>query len=350
MSGIITGMVVATVPLLMLRAISFSRWRLWVLGPVLMVALGVSYNYGIVTFSDLWVLPAHLGMSSALVLTILWIVFGAVARAQGPVSIPGPAWVTAMLMGAAIGEIPAAAVLSAGARNPRGAAKLALASAGGGMMGRLGDPATLILLEGHSQGMLWMAPLGVLLAWLARPSDEDLVHDEPAQPASIAMMIVFVALAAIPGLTFGILIFGILMLGVMAQRRAGQVDIGGSIWQISAVILAVVAVAGGAPEQAAVGLELILETLDWWASPLLVAAAALLTALTDATAMAIVCQSIVGRAMALDPVLIVTPMTMGVAVGGLGPLLVAGALRAGWRLWLAQVSVAIVWGCIWAVW
>jgi hypothetical protein len=316
---------------------------------VLLIALGTAYNYGIVAFSDLWVLPSHLGMSSALLLTILWIIFGAVARAQGPVSIPGPAWVTAMCMGATIGEIPAAAILSAGARHPKGAAKLALACAGGGMIGRLGDPATLILLEGHSQGILWMAPLGVLLAWLARPSGEDLVRAEAAQPVSMAMVVVFVTLAAIPGFTFGILIFGILMLGIVGQRRIGRGGLDGAVWQIAAVILAVLAVAGGAPEQAAFGLELVVETLDWWASPLLVGASALLTALTDATAMAIVCQSIVVRAMALDASLIVTPMAMGVAVGGLGPLLVAGAVRAGWRLWLGQVLVAMVWGCVWAL-
>jgi len=348
MSEIITGMVLATVPLFVLGAVSFTRWRLWAMGPVFLISLIVAATYGIVGWSDLWVLPTGLGMGSSLVLMVLWIVYGAVARTLGPVAIPGPAWLTAILLGAGIGEIPAAAILSAGARTPRGAAKLALAAAGGGLVGRLGDPAMLILLEGHPTAMLSIAPLGFVLAWIARPDVDDLIQPDAADPRRMALVLGIGAVAAIPGLTLGALVFGIIAMGLAAQGRKGHVELGVLAWQITALMLAVLAVAGGAPEQAATGLELIVETLGWWASPLLVGISALLSALSDGTAMAILCQGIVDRAMSLDAQHLVAPMAVGVAVGGLAPLIAAGALKAGWKLWLLQVAVAVGWGCVWA--
>jgi hypothetical protein len=35
-------------------------------------------------------------------------------------------------------------------------------------------------------------------------------------------------------------------------------------------------------------------------------------------------------------------LTAGLAVGGLGPLVVAGALRAGWKRWFLQVVVTVI--------
>ena len=348
MNEIITGMALATVPLFVLGAVSFTRWRLWAVGPVVLVSLIVATTYGIIGWSDLWVLPTGLGMGSSLVLMVLWIVYGAVARTLGPVAIPGPAWVTAMLLGAGIGEIPAAAILSSGARTPKGAAKLALAAAGGGLIGRVGDPAMLILLEGHPSAMLSIAPLGIVLAWMARPDAEDLIQAGAVDARRMALVLGIGLVAAVPGLTVGALVLGIIGMGLAAQGRKGHVELGVLAWQIAALILAILAVAGGAPEQAATGLELFVETLHWWASPLLVAIAALLSALSDGSAMAIVCQAIVDRSMALDAQYLAVPMAVGVAVGGLAPLIAAGALKAGWKLWLIQVGVAVLWGCVWA--
>jgi hypothetical protein len=107
--------------------------------------------------------------------------------------------------------------------------------------------------------------------------------------------------------------------------------------------LALIAIVGGAPEQAATGLEWVQELAGEWGPPVLTLGAALMTALTDATAMSLVGQGIIDRALSLDSPAAVPAMAAGIAVGGLAPLIAARALRAGWRLWLGQILLAVCW-------
>ena len=276
MSSIITAVVAATAPLMGLRLLSGYRWR-WVAGLVLLgVSISVGFGLGILGIEDLWVVPLGVGMGESLLLTLLWILFGAVARTAGPICIPGPPWLTAVLMGAGIGEVPAAAILSAGAKTPAGAARLALAAAGGGMVGRIGDPAMLVLTQDSPSTLLSMAPLGLLLAWLVRPSVEDLIAPAATSKVKVGLVISVAVVATLPGMTAVGLVVGILGLGLIAQ------------------------------------------------------------AITD-------------RSMALPAESIVTPLATGVAVGGLAPLIAAGAFRAGLKLWGLQVVVAVLWSALWAL-
>lgn len=349
MSSIITAVVAATAPLMGLRLLSGYRWR-WVAGLVLLgVSISVGFGLGILGIEDLWVVPLGVGMGESLLLTLLWILFGAVARTAGPICIPGPPWLTAVLMGAGIGEVPAAAILSAGAKTPAGAARLALAAAGGGMVGRIGDPAMLVLTQDSPSTLLSMAPLGLLLAWLVRPSVEDLIAPAATSKVKVGLVISVAVVATLPGMTAVGLVVGILGLGLIAHERRGHIDLAGSVWQVCAVGLALLAVVGGAPELAAQGLEVSFELLGWLAPPLMVAASALLTAFTDSTAMALIAQAITDRSMALPAESIVTPLATGVAVGGLAPLIAAGAFRAGLKLWGLQVVVAVLWSALWAL-
>ena len=147
MSPVVTGIIIATVPLLGLGLFGPWRWRLGAALPLVIGAFAAAASAGVVVFSDLWVVPQGLGMASTLTMALLWIAFGAVARTAGPLRIPGPPWLVALVMGAGLGEVAAAAILSAGASSPKGAARLALAAAGGGMVGRLGDPALLLIAK-----------------------------------------------------------------------------------------------------------------------------------------------------------------------------------------------------------
>jgi hypothetical protein len=348
MSPMMFGLLASSLPLVALGVVSPIRWRLPAAVVVVAGAVLAGSHLGILGFTDLWKLPIGVGMTDTLVLTVLWLIFGVVSRAVGPIAVFGPPWVTAMVMGAVLGEVPAAAILSGGAKTPGGAARLALSAAGGGMIGRMGDPAMLMLMDGHTDAMLAIAPLGVFLAWLMRPAAEDLVKPSEASRLRLGLLIGVALIAAIPGLTASALIAGILGLGLMAQARRCPLDLAGPAWQLLAAIGALIAVAGGTPELAAQGLELVTELLDWWAPPLMVLATAILTALTDATAMSLVATAIVERAMSLDQTLVVAPLAVGVSVGGLAPLVAAGALRAGLKLWLLQVAVAVIWACVWA--
>ena len=113
-------------------------------------------------------------------------------------------------------------------------------------------------------------------------------------------------------------------------------------WVIVAALVALIAIVGGIAELGATGLEMSWEQVGAMGPAALCAATALLTALTDGTAMALMGLGILDRGMSLEGVAHWRALMAGVAVGGLAPLIVAGAVRAGWKLWLAQVCVAIL--------
>jgi hypothetical protein len=348
MSPVQLGVLASALPLVVFGVVGFTRWRLVGGLVVVMSAFAVAFNLGIVGLSDIWAVPLGVGMTEVLVLAVLWMIFGALARTAGPISVPGPPWLSAMVMGATLGEVPAAAILSAGAASPAGAARLALCAAGGGMLGRLGDPAMLIIAHDNPAAVVAIFPLGLVCAWLARPRQVDLFCPEDSSPKRTIFVLGVAVVAAFPGLTFGALAVGICGLAFLAKDSRETLNLSGLLWQILAISLALLAVVGGLAELAAQGLETVVELLDWWAPPLLVASCALLTALSDATAMSVLMTGVVDRSMSLDSAAVVAPMAVGVAVGGLGPLLAAGALRAGWRLWVLQVAVAVLWACAWA--
>ena len=118
MSSAIAGIVATTVPLLVLGFISHARWRLPLATVAVAVACAVAGSKGIVMLEDLWVLPLGIGMTDQFILLLLWCLLGSAARAVGPLTVPGPVWLTPMLMGAGMGEVPAAAMLSATAKTP----------------------------------------------------------------------------------------------------------------------------------------------------------------------------------------------------------------------------------------
>lgn len=343
MQNVIIGFVATTVPLLMYGLISWTRWRL--LGGVVtvLVAIGLAFGLGVMGFSDLWVVPVGLGMTQPLILLCLWIVFGAVARTAGPLDIPGPPLMVSMLMGATLGEVPAAAILGASARDAKGGARLAMAAAGGGMIGRVGDPAMLVFSESRPDILMFMAPLGLLCALLARPRREDLIQGDHQNRVRTLLVAAVALIALVPGLALYAIVGGIIGLGVLSSDRRGPIEVGGSLWNLGAVVLGIIAVIGGGVEQVAVGIEWAQELGGAWGAPVLTLATALLTALTDGTAMSVVGQGVLDRALSLDAPGAVPAMAAGIAVGGLAPLIAARALRAGWKLWLGQVALAILW-------
>ncbi len=348
MEAVIIGIVVCSAPLLCMGLVAGWRWKLAAAAVVALGGLSAGVGFGVLAFSDLWIVPAGVGMNESLVLIVLWCIFGACARTAGPLSIPGPPWLVAMLMGATLGEVPAAAILSAGASTPKGAARLALAAAGGGMVGRVGDPAVLMLAEGHPMVMVCLAPLGILCALLARPGRDDIVASETANTARTRLVACVALIALIPGLALWALIAGIIGLSVMAGDRRGHVDLVTPAWQLIAILMALLAIVGGLAEQSATGLEKVAELSGWLGPPALTAIAALCTVLSDSTAMAVMSSGVLERAVSLRSDDLRIALAAGVAVGGLAPLFAAGSVRAGLRLWLAQVLLAIVWMGVWA--
>jgi len=348
-STVVEGIVATTVPLLAAGLVAPSRLRLPLLALILAVGFGVAGAFGVVFIEDLWILPAGLGMTHELVLLGLWCLVGALARSLGPIGLPGPVGFTPLLMGAVMGEVPAAAMLASAARTPSGAARLALTAAAGGMIGRIGDPAMLVLLADFPGAVASVMPLALVMAWLVRPRPEHVHAWNGALNRRHGVMLLLVLLGVWPRMTIGVLAVTAALFIVWSRTQQRPLELMTPAWQLGATSLAALAVAGGAAEQAAVGLELSFELLGTWASPVLVGVSAVLAATTDGVAMAVFAQAVVDRALSLDPRSIAVPMAVGVAVGGLGPLIAAGALRAGWWLWGLQVMAAVAWGWAWAV-
>ncbi len=341
MRAVIIAALATSLPLVLFGLVGARRWRMIGGAIIVMVSLIVALSLQVIVPSDLWILPVYSGMQFDLLLLLLWGLFGALARSAGPLTLPGPPIVVAAGMGALLGEIPAAAILAVGARDKAAAARLALAAAGGGMVGRLGDPALLLMGGRAPEVVAFVAPLGLLSVLIARPRRDDLVEGGVGGIARTGLLLAVAAAAVVPGWTLPAVICGIVVLAVMTRSRRGPIDLAGFSWVVMATVLTLVAIAGGAPEHMARGLEEVAEGLGHWLLPGLTLAGALLGALGDGTAGSLLGLSVLDRAMSLQMEGVRGALTAGLAVGGLGPLIAAGSLRAGWRRWLLQVLVAI---------
>ena len=82
--------------------------------------------------------------------------------------------------------------------------------------------------------------------------------------------------------------------------------------------------------------------------PALALVAALCTALSDGTAMAVFADGTLDRAASLRTTDLRFALAAGISVGGLGPLIAAGSVRSGLRIWLLQVLLTVIWLGVWA--
>ena len=71
----------------------------------------------------------------------------------------------------------------------------------------------------------------------------------------------------------------------------------------------------------------------------------LLGALLNGAGGGLVAVSFFDRALSLRIPHAALYVTVGLAVGGLGPLVLAGAVREGLRGWLLQVGLGLAWAC-----
>jgi hypothetical protein len=77
--------------------------------------------------------------------------------------------------------------------------------------------------------------------------------------------------------------------------------------------------------------------------PVLTAAGALVSLLADGAAGALLGTAIVDRALDLRVTGVPAALAAGLAVGGLTPLVMVGAVREGLSRWALQVLLAILW-------
>ncbi len=310
-------------------------------GVLLLILVGFSLVggslLGALTPTDLLHLPDWTGLSQGSLSLLLWVLLGVLARAAGGVSLPGPPILSAIAAGALIGELGAAGLIAgAGLTDRRAAARLALAAAGGAMIGRIGDPALLLLMDRVGWSL---APLGLLTALVALPGGPlPRLSGRPLVTGAAAIIATAAVLAGshLPA----VLAAGCLLMAALAGGALRRVDLRPVGWCLGLVALVVLSTAGGLAELAAWGLELVAESLG---GPLLVLIGALIAVLGEGITGALLGSAILDRALDLTVPDVSVALAAGLATGGLAPLVIAGAVREGLLRWSAQVLLAVLW-------
>lgn len=352
------AVLLASLPLLGLALVGpFSRLRPQAAMIVALLAVAGGLGLGLLLPTDLWRLPDLVGLRTEVLLLLAWGLYGGLASLAGGLRLPGPPLVGAFLAGASMGELGAAAALAGAARDRAGAARLALAAMGGAMVGRVGDPAVLAL-AGRVDSRTWaLVPLGLAMALVAAPRREHL-REHPPGSAPVTAVTALVALAAVafPAWALVALGLGILALAgiaIAARLRGGARDpealarvLAPSLWTLGSVVLALVATAGGLPHVGAEGLALVVDQVGPVLMPVGTLGAALLAALLDGPAAGLLLAAFVDRAVWFRGDGLALVVMTGAAVGGLGPLVVVGGLRAGLWRWAVQVALAVVWAWV----
>ncbi|MFT5683397.1 MAG: hypothetical protein ACI8RZ_004328 [Myxococcota bacterium] len=338
MSELIRAVVALSWPLLVVGRLSGRRAAGLSLLILVAIVLVSGFALGALTPADVLHLPAWTGLGGGMLSLLLWVLLGSLARAAGGVSLPGPPILSAIAAGALIGELGAAGMI-AGMSDKRAAARLALAAAGGAMIGRIGDPALLLLMD---QVGWSLAPLGLLTALVALPGGAlPRLEGRPLVTGAAAV----VAVAAVFSGTFlpHVLAVGCVLMAALAGGKVRQTDLKPVAWCLGLTVLVVVSTTSGLPELAAWGLELIQEILGAWRLPALAALGALIAVLSEGISGALLTTAILDRALDLTVDGVPAALAAGLATGGLAPLVVVGAVREGLLRWGAQVLLAILW-------
>lgn len=332
--------------LVLLAAGGLTRWRGQVALVLAVVACIIGYVLKILVPADVIYLPQWAGLAPESLGLVLAAAYGLLLRRLGGPSLRGPVALVAPLMGAGMGEVAAAATLGACATDGRAAGRLALAAAGGAMIGRVGDPGLLLLGARDPWAALLLAPVGlgmVVLAWPTR----DLVEELPQGRLEVTVLAGIVGLLAmVPGLTLAALTVGCLGAAALHARVRTRVavSLGPLAWAIGSVALVLIATAGGVPEFAAAAME---QAEVYWGSvplPVVTGMAGLLGMMLDAPAAALLGTAAVDRTLdLLAPEGLALAIAAGVGAGGLGPLVAAGGLRKGLPRWIVGVLLAVVW-------
>lgn len=296
--------------------------------------------------ADLLHLPAWTGLGRESADLVGWALWVAAARRSRRPWLPGPPALAAWLAGALFGEI-AGAALVAGAEPDKGrAARLAMAAAAGGLVGRVGDPALLVL--GDRISVASLLPLSLLLLALAKPGG-DPQPDGSRAVTGLGLVVACCAglfpVAAPYALVGGAAL--LLALGRSEQRISVWSEVA---WTLAGLVLALITAASGLWELAAESLEQIAGI--WGSIPMgLVALVSGLAAmLIDGPATGICAAALAERAMDLRSPGFALALAIGSAVGGIGPLAVVRASRRGARRWLLGVVIAAIYAAVLARW
>ncbi|MCB9758784.1 MAG: hypothetical protein H6739_03010 [Alphaproteobacteria bacterium] len=308
------------------------RWG-WLSGLLLGGAVGVAFAIGVADTARPW----EGAPLMSLAVLVGWLALGSVARACGGAFSLGGMGGTALLSGALMGDLAAAALLAPQCEDPRDAAKVALVASAGGMLGPLGTPAGTLLVGADA---LWpLALVTALVAWPRGPAPE-------GNPMAAGVLALAAVLTAVVGPLVGL---GAGLVGFLALSPRSALDglralpIAPALWLGTWTGLIWLARRAGLFVDLGVGLNRIEELAPGALAPGLALSGALVGALAGEPAGAMLGEAaLTASVVPADPARL-TWLAGGLAVGGLGPLLASGAWRAGLRTWGLQLLVLIAW-------
>jgi hypothetical protein len=339
LNAIVFGALAAAV---VLAAPAGRRRGLVALG-VALVGIITGFAMGALVPADIWRLPVDTGLATPLALMLGQAALAVVAVAAGRPWLPGPAVLVAPLTGALVGEVGGAILLASTTEDRAAKARLALGAAAGGLLGRVGDPALLIVGPDEAT-VARLAPLALVALVAARPKSSDLAGAGEGDKAVTGIALGAALLSLVPGMALAGVWGGTLLLGGLAllrrsQGRMGPIDLNPLLWALGATALVLVATAAGTPMVIALGIEEVQNAFMAWGPAAFLGGGTLVSALAGGHGAAILAQAVLDRSLALNVPGAATALTVGVAVGGLGPLLAVGAVRKGLLRWLLQVAL-----------
>lgn len=340
--GVILGLATLLAP---------ARHRVWWLGlPVVAVVLAAVFGLNLQA-GGLAGLPWEETGS-----ILAWLLLGHCARVAGGPVLPRSWGLVAALAGWLMGDLGAAALL-AGLIADRGTAiRAALVASAAALISPIGTPVSLVVVD-----PAYFGPLPIFLALVAWP-----VGALPERQGRVSVSLILGSAAAlvawIPSQRLIFLAAAAALLAFLARKnlQAERFPAGEGVFAIAAGVLAWGARHGGLSRELLAGLELLQGALPDAANGLFATAGVLLGLLMGETAGAPLIHSMLGAsANPPDPAML-SCVAAGLAVGGLGPLLMVWRHHPGnengsprppfWREalrpYLMQVVVVVAWAAM----
>ncbi len=352
LSDLIEISVYTSLPFLLIGLFCWNkRLKWWWFGIVLILTLRILVAKGFFQVGELHMIPGYVDLIDMSALLILWVFFSQLLATVG-FRPPGPPILSSALCGATMGVLASAILLPSMAKDKDAAARLVLASAGGALIGRIGDPAILLLSEQEPSLAYALIPLGVVFVLIAGPKADDIIpsDDLPLSPVVLAFSVILLTFI-FPEFSFWILSAGILGLLPFAGLRFFNPQLWlASIWTLGICLLVVASTAGGLPELMAWGLEDVQINNSAWILPGLGFIGLLGSTLIDPNGAALFIHAFFDRALDLNINGAVFVFCAGAAAGGFQHLIIAGVFRRAFYRWCLQMLAAVVFILILCQW
>ena len=315
------------IPLLLL---GLYRKKWWMAGIVFLFLFSLGLMQGSLFFSDLWMLPLYTNLWENGLSVFLWVLLGMLWSVAFPVQKIYSARVTAFLMGLCFGEIGLTFFVLKSVSDPKQRGSALFAGMAGAVLSPVGD---LGRFGFGIQAEYWYAIPLISLISLVISGREDIEWKEEEGAKSLPYILgvlISVMLTFFPD--FQLLILGVAALGLSVVNRAilkipyyllGMVAL--SFFAI------VIATAGGIPELLAWSLENAQFTYATYLNALLLLIATVVSALFGEWNAVLLGQALQERALDIQTQELWTMMGLGIAIGGISPLILAGVWRENWK-------------------